>query len=629
MHPTNVRSAMLRRVFLIVTILLAATAPAAWGKGYDHPLIEQTFRLLPTGDADVQEIRTFRFQGAFSWATITRSTLGQYGAYSVEYQGVWDADTRKPLRYQVERDGSDITLRWFYQAQDTTKRFLIAYRIRNAVQHYADVAQFYWKAIEGDHALIDRVRITIIPPAPSLTLFKVFVHSKAPPGELEIAPDFSRAVISQAGIPETSFVEVRLFLEPGLFPQAPVQSGQDYATLLADERRQSERELRVWTRLWTIFRTGITISGLIVLALIAGFVWTYYRYGQEPTGGYSGIYEREAPRPLPPAVVPAIMTQGKVERAQMPRAFAATLLEAARLGYLDIEERQDSGLLGTGLFKDTDLVYRLTEKGKELLKRRTPAELPAGERSLEPFEIAVLEVVFRNAGSADVATSDAIEAWGKRIVGSKSNFLRFIELWGPQLRSWFETKYFKLDDPASERAKIAFITVTVVVIGLTFFIGFGVSLLLAGPVGFLLIVLAYRGLSRRTPQAALEVRKWEAFRRFMTDFSAMKDAGPKLLGLWEHYLVYAMALGVADRLLNNLKLVAAELHQPVPSARWFHSPSIDRGMAGMSVSSLESLTRSFQNFQNLSRALSTSTSSGGGFSGGGGGGGGGGSSRAG
>jgi uncharacterized membrane protein len=115
----------------------------------------------------------------------------------------------------------------------------------------------------------------------------------------------------------------------------------------------------------------------------------------------------------------------------------------------------------------------------------------------------------------------------------------------------------------------------------------------------------------------------------MTDFSAMKDAGPQLLRLWEHYLVYAMALGVADRLLNNLKLVATELHQPVPSARWFHSPSIDRGMTGMSVSSLESLTRSFQNFQNLSRALSTSTGSGGGFSGGGGGGGGGGSSRAG
>lgn len=624
MHPANNRSAMLRYMFLIAMVLLVAAASPVWAKGYDHPLIEQTFRLLPTGDADVQEIRTFRFEGAFSWATITRSTVGQYGGYNLEYQGVWDADTQRPLRYQVERDGNDVTLRWFYEAQDTTKRFLLSYRIRNAVQRYADVAQFYWQVVEGDHAPIDRVRITIVPPAASLTLFKVFVHSKAPPGDLEIAPDFSRAVISQAGIPGTSFVEVRVLLEPAIFAQAPVQSGQDYAALLADERRQSERELRVWT----IFRTGITLAGLIVLALIAGYVWTYYRYGQEPAIPYSGIYEREPPRSLPPAVVPAIMTQGKVERVHLPRAFAATLLEAARLGYLDIEERQDSGLLGTGLFKDTDLVYKLTPKGKDLLDGGAPPDLGAGERALEPFEITVLEAVFKIAGGGPVVTSDQIETWGKRIVGRKSNFLRFIELWGPQLRGWFEGKFFKLDDPASERAKVVFIGVTIGVIAVVFFVGFGVSLFVAGPVGAVLIVLAYRGLSRRTPQAALEVRKWEAFRRFMSDFSAMKDAGPQLLQLWEHYLVYAMALGVADRLLSNLKLVAAELHQPVPSARWFRSPSIDRGMTGMSVSSLESLARSFQNFQNLSRALSTSTRSGGGFSGGGGGGGGG-SSRAG
>jgi uncharacterized membrane protein len=114
----------------------------------------------------------------------------------------------------------------------------------------------------------------------------------------------------------------------------------------------------------------------------------------------------------------------------------------------------------------------------------------------------------------------------------------------------------------------------------------------------------------------------------MTDFSAMKDAGPQLLHLWEHYLVYATALGVADRLLRNLKLIATELHQSMPAARWYR-PSGSAGLSGMSITSLESLTRSFENFQNLSRALSSSSSTGGGFSGGGGGGGGGGRSRAG
>jgi len=613
----------MKRLVLLVGIL-ALIAPLAWAKSYDHPLIEQTFRLLPNGEADVEEIRTFRFDGEFSWATITRSARGQYGRYALSYQGVWDADTGQARPFQVEREGDDVTLRWTYAARDTTKRFLIRYRIGGAVQRYSDVAQFYWQAVEGDHAPIDRVRISIVPPRPSLELFKVFVHSRAAPGRLDIAADGSRAVVTQSNIPETSFVEIRAMLDPAIFPQARVQSGQTYERLLEDERRQAER---MW-RVRRLFLLGITIAVLITLLLIAGYIWTYQRYGKEPPVAYDALYEREPPRPLPPAVVPAIMTQGKVNRSELPKAFAATLLEGARLGYLEIEEVQDRGVLRTGLFKDTDLVYRLTPKGIDLLEGGRPPVPPAGERALLPFEIAVLQAVFKNAGSANAATSDQIEAWGKRIVGTKSNFLRFIESWGPQLRGWFERTFFKLDDATSERAKMTFIGLTLLGVLVIFIVGAGVSIVFAGPVAAVLILLALRSLSRRTPEAALEIRKWEAFRRFMTDFSAMKEAGPQLLHLWEHYLVYATALGVADRLLNNLKLVAAELNQSVTSPRWFRSPSMGRGLTG-SVGAFESLTRSFQNFQNLSRALSSSTSSGGGFSGGGGGGGGGGSSRAG
>ncbi|HXF82437.1 MAG TPA: DUF2207 domain-containing protein [bacterium] len=608
--------------WILILIVVALVAPAAAARSYAHPLIEQTFRLRPDGSAEVEEVRAFRFDGAFSWATITRTTRGQYGRYGLVYTGVWDAQTGQALRYQVEREGDNVTLRWFYQAQNTTKRFRLRYRIERAVQRYADVAQFYWQAVEGDHAPIGRVRIVIEPPRPSIAVFKVFVHSRAAPGTLDLAPDRSRAEVTQAAIPATSFVEVRALLDPALFPQTPLLGGQDYARLLEDERQQAAPTLRP-DRLVT--PRGV-LAGLLVLLLIGGFIWTYLRYGREPAVGYDARYEREPPRPLPPAVVPAIMSQGSVARAQLPRAFAATLLEAARLGYLEIEETQDQGVLGTGLLKDGLLVYRLTEKGQALLAG-SPAAPEQGERTLEPFETAVLEAVFKQAGASPAVDSKQIEAWGKRIVGSKSNFLRFIQVWGPQLRGWFEQRFFKLDDSASERARVSFVGATIAVLAAVFFVGSALSLLVAIPIGGGLIALA-AGLSRRTPQAALEVRRWEAFRRFMTDFSAMKDAGPQLLHLWEHYLVYAVALGVADRLLSNLTLVAAELHQPVSSPRWFRSPPAGWGLAG-SGGSLESLTRSFQNFQNLSRALSSSTGSGGGFSGGGGGGGGGGASRAG
>jgi uncharacterized membrane protein len=123
-----------------------------------------------------------------------------------------------------------------------------------------------------------------------------------------------------------------------------------------------------------------------------------------------------------------------------------------------------------------------------------------------------------------------------------------------------------------------------------------------------------------------------AFKRFMSDFSAMKDAGPSLIPLWEHYLVYAVALGVADKLINNLKLVAKEYNSPVPMAVWFHpinASSFGPDGIGEGLSSLEAMSASLSNLESLSSAMSTSTSTGGGFSGGGGGGGGGGGSGAG
>lgn len=640
LEGANSGNTMMRLLALLVA-LTAATVPVAeaWAKSYDHPTIDVTFRLLPEGTAEVEEVRAFRFEGSFSWAEIRRRTTGQYGSYGIRYEGVWDAATGKAMQFKQSRDGSEEVLRWSYAAADTTMRFRIKYRITGAVQRYADVAQFYWQAIEGDHAPIGRVRVVLRAPGASPGLFKVFVHSKASPGELRIASDFRSAEVTQSNIPETSFVEVRVLLDPALFPRAQLRQGESHESLLADERRHSEAD----RRLMLLFLGGLGAAAVLVVGMVAAYVWTYARFGREPDVAYEATYEREPPRMLPPAVVPAILTQSGVRSADLPWAFAATLVEAARLGHLEIEERQNQGVMGTGLFRGTDLVYRLTDKGRDVLSGRPPGAARR-ERSLEALEVRVLEAVFREARKGDEVTGEQIEAWGKRIVGSKSNFLIFTEKWGPELRKWFEDRHFPLDDAASERAKAWFVGGTALAMFVAPAVGMATAALVpsaavgmvfstfaAIPVGLVLIFLSMKGLARRTPEAALEVKRWAAFRRFMEDFSAMKDAGPNVLALWETYLVYATALGIAQKLLENLKLVAAHRGQIAPSPTWFHSAS-GGGRAGLTTAglgSLDALSKSFQNFQGLSRALSSSSSSGGGSSGGGGGGGGGGSSRAG
>lgn len=611
-----------------VLLLFVGAGPAA-AKSYDHPLIEQVYRFLPNGDAEVEEIRTFRFDGSFSWAEILRETHGEYGTYGIDYVAVLDADTREPLEFEQGRADGQRQLKWFYSAANTTKRFLIRYRIKNAVQRYSDAAQFYWKAIEDDHAPLDRVQITVIPPSPSPGLFKVFVHSGAKPGELNIADDFSQAVITQRNIPQASFVELRVLLDPGLFPQARVLEDESHESLLAAEREITESTRRQAYR-WLYIIVGVA---LVFIALAAVYIWLYVRFGREHEVVMAAEYEHEPPRDLPPAVVTAIMTQSSYDKQKMPRAFAATLLEAARLGYLDIHEIQDEGFLGIKVFSSNSLAYVISEKGRALLAggEQTPTRK---ERKLEAFESDVLQLVFAEIGDGSRVTSDEIEKWGKKTRGKQTNFLRFVRQWGPQLRRWFEGEYFALDDPVSERARKIFMTLCSVV-------GFGMVLAgIAGSqiwpaiIGGIILVAglpAAQAIARRTPEAANEHHRWEAFKKFISDFSAMKDAGPNLLPLWEKYLVYAAALGVADKLLANLKLYAAEYNHTMPAIGWYHLASGGNaaGPGAMNFAAFDSLTGSLSNLQNLNHALSTKSSSGGGFSGGGGGGGGGGRSSAG
>ena len=62
---------------------------------------------------------------------------------------------------------------------------------------------------------------------------------------------------------------------------------------------------------------------------------------------------------------------------------------------------------------------------------------------------------------------------------------------------------------------------------------------------------------RRTREAEVEAERWDAFRRYLTDFPRLGEAPPASLALWERFLVYGIAFGIADRVLH-----AAHLYMP-------------------------------------------------------------------
>ena len=68
--------------------------------------------------------------------------------------------------------------------------------------------------------------------------------------------------------------------------------------------------------------------------------------------------------------------------------------------------------------------------------------------------------------------------------------------------------------------------------------------------------------------------RWDAFRRYLTDFPRLHEAPPATLALWERFLVYGIAFGIADRVLQGAQLHMPEaLHEA--SAIYWISPGGD------------------------------------------------------
>lgn len=139
-------------------------------------------------------------------------------------------------------------------------------------------------------------------------------------------------------------------------------------------------------------------------------------------------------------------------------------------------------------------------------------------------------------------------------------------------------------------------------------------------------------LRRRTEKGARKLAEVQGLARFLSDFSLVDDVPVGHLALYERYLVYAVALGVADRLIEGLRMRFPELADDPSFAPWYGGVHVGHGLHGGGgfdrLGDLGSIDSFAGDFSRATAAAfsppSSSGGSGGGFSGGGSSGGGGG-----
>ena len=461
-----------------------------------------------------------------------------------------------PGSYGVETSSKRVRIVWHYRAQDERRTFTISYRFRGLAVAYDDVVDVNLR-VWGDQwpaGLGSLVSSMELPGRTQLTPFyRVWGSPAWVRGVVARFPE--RATLQAAQVPAHQFVEFRVVFPRGLLKStagAKVVSGDGLPKIMAEEAASQRAYEHDRERIDDAKGHPVrTMSMLLVLgfgpaAALMTLVWLVY--GRERRTTYDREYEQEPPTDTEPALVPSLVRQGTVPGSN---EFTATLFD----------------LIRRGRYKATAVTTEQSTFGG--LRHQDVADLEVTladpKVATTPFEEPVAKVV-----------DWVVDTEGKRL----SQFREEIERDRTANSKLFTS--FKEGVTAEIKARGWYLGQGVVwlLVGLGVFAVVALVLLWSGIHGWRSAAPRWRDVvvvtlgacaaanavallfgarrsplwRRRSAAAETEAERWEAFRRYLTDFPRLKEAPPATLELWERYLVYGIAFGIAERVLQGAQL---------------------------------------------------------------------------
>ena len=583
----------------LLMVCLTGLTPAL-AKSYQLTTVEQDVYLQSNGTVRIVDTRTFDFQGHFSEAFLT---IDPAQGGSVRFEGVTALDGKTPARTRV----SENTITWDATANNETRVFRIAYTLTGELQVARDAAQFDRQVLEPVHVPVGAYTVRLHAPAPSPERYRVFVFTgQSRIGSLEFDAPKQVATVRLSPVGENEFVRTRVLLAPQLFATRTIEADRFEAWL--EEVRGETQGFREASR-GTLERGGfapptapIAVWWLVLPWLgVAVLVWrawsVYWRYGREPGTPEVGRYAREPAEDIPPGAVPYVLTQSNPGLDAAGPAVAATLLDFARRGFIELESHERPSFLGFG--GGEEVQYRLKHMPD-------PGKVTPFERELW------LGLEWADNGDGVIRPSEL-----RRYFERHRYFTR---QWVSMPRTWYESTHGPLLDPNTRGRGLPFalgcfaLGLVGIALGLLVLMAVSVwltvSVLTAALAVITVGVTVLFAIRRWNPQALLNAKRWRAYRNFLTDFSQLEQAPPEHYKLWDYHFVYATALGVGQRYLRHVRRLMESRPESFATPAW-----VSFGRTGSISANLSSLAQVQANLASLESALSSSVHVGGGFGG--------------
>ena len=502
--------------------------------------------------------------------------------------------------YEVSVSDELYRIKLYSKNQNNIRTFKFVYKLPEAIKVYEDVAQLNRKMVGQDWQQgISIVKVTIeIPVSKDYDNSKILVFGHGPlTGEVDKVEN--TVVYKLDDYYPGDFLEAHILMEPEIFSEYNKskivhkdmkQKLLDMEAKLADEANaERDKAIRQQEMINKVFEKPGLIFG--VLSSIWGALMYYIHVifkRKNKVKNSVGKYLRELPDNSSPALVGGFMTNSINDNE-----ILATIVDLVRRKVLTLENSDKNSII----------------------------ILTGSTENLSAQEKAIVDIYINDFGDGKSLDLKSFGFFQKVPMSVARKF----EKWRAMVQSEMNRKNLTYQGLGC--------------LGVIFFAFFPMIFTFAGLVigmitgnkMFLLIVvmgiiLFVSGAKARYPRKELAEAKdkWQAFKNFLSDYSQLEEAKITSVHLWEQYFVYAVALGVSEKVVKAYKK-ALDMGVIDQGVNKFRTSPIFNPMFSRSFSNLNGMvsrTNSRASSTIASSRRSSSSGGGGGFGSGSSGGGG-------
>ena len=431
--------------------------------------------------------------------------------------------------YEVSVSDELYRIKLYSKNHNNRRTFKFVYKLPEAITVYDDVAQFNRKMVgkewqQGINYITAKV---IIPVSASYDNSNILVFGHGPlTGEVD--KEGNTVIYKLNNYYPGDFLEAHILMEPEIFSEYNKskivhkdmkQKLLDMEAKFADEANaERDKAIRKQEMINKVFEKPGLIFG--VLSSIWGALMYYIHVifkRKNKVKNSVGKYLRELPDNSSPALVGGFMTNSINDNE-----ILATIVDLVRRKILTLENSDKNSII----------------------------ILTGSTKNLSDQEKAIVDIYINNFGDGKSLDLKSFGFFQKVPMSVARKF----EKWRAMVQSEMNRKNLTYQGLGC--------------LGVIFFAFFPMIFTFAGLVigmitgnkMFLLIVvmgiiLFVSGAKARYPRKELAEAKdkWQAFKNFLSDYSQLEEAKITSVHLWEQYFVYAVALGVSDKVVKAYK----------------------------------------------------------------------------